>query len=88
MHGKQGGAMNLQSDCKKINAFKWWKKKLSTQTRMELDSFDWRAARVCPIIQLRGIWIQGHQFGPACDVVDMLVFPGDGEECPFPMEEA
>ena len=49
-------------------------------TRMALDSFDWRAARVCPRIQLRGLWIQpGNQFGPACDVIDMLVWPGDGD---------
>ena len=51
---------------------------------MDLN-FDWRWARVCPILQLRGIWVQGHPYGPSLDVVDLLVFRDERDECPFPV---
>ena len=51
--------------------------------RIEYDAFDWHTARVVPILQLRGIWPQGHQYGPSIEVVHMLVHPDESGECPF-----
>ena len=68
---REGYAPTLSAKCQ-----------LPDGTRTDLD-FDWRAARVCPVLQLRGIWVQGHQYGPSIDVIDLLVFT-EGEVCPFP----
>ena len=54
-------------------------------TRIE-DDFDWNQVTVVPIVELRGIWRQNHQYGPTIDVTDMLVFSNDDGMCPFTLE--
>ena len=62
------------------NAVKIWRGK----EQISVDQIDdWRRCRAVPAVHLRGIWCQGHQWGPSIQVAAMYV---QGQECPFDIE--
>ena len=61
------------------NCVKCWDEKGQP---LNLDNIDFRSARVVPLCELKGIWIQGHSYGPQLECKNLLVYEEDAS-CPF-----